>query len=35
MIAGAFLFPPFGMVFGTFLGALAGEMLRGRPARQA
>jgi len=35
MILGAFLFPPFGLIFGAFLGAVAGELLAGKKDREA
>jgi uncharacterized protein len=33
--AGLFVFPPFGLFAGPFLGALLGELLHGRELRQA
>ncbi|MGQ9801191.1 MAG: DUF456 domain-containing protein [Candidatus Saccharicenans sp.] len=35
MIVGAFLFPPFGLIIGAFLGAVAGELLAGKKDREA
>jgi hypothetical protein len=35
MLVGAFLFPPFGMILGTFAGALAGELLGGQRTHPA
>lgn len=34
-LAGIFLFPPWGILFGPFIGAVAGELLAGRPSTQA
>lgn len=33
--AGLFVFPPFGLFVGPFVGALAGELMHGRELRQA
>ena len=35
MVIGLFLFPPWGMVIGAFLGAVAGELLAGRQGKSA
>lgn len=35
MIAGMFVFPPFGVFVGTFVGALVGEFLAGQRGRKA
>ena len=35
MAAGALLLPPFGLVLGSFLGAVAGELLAGRDRSEA
>lgn len=35
MVIGLFLFPPWGMVIGAFLGAFAGELLAGRRGKSA
>jgi uncharacterized protein YqgC (DUF456 family) len=35
MIIGIVLFPPFGMIIGAFLGALAGELLAGKEDSEA
>lgn len=35
LVFGLFIFGPVGLIFGPFLGALAGEMLRGVPAKKA
>lgn len=35
MVIGLFLFPPWGMVIGAFLGAFAGELLSGRRGKSA
>ena len=35
MVIGLFLFPPWGMIIGAFLGAVAGELLAGRQGKSA
>ncbi len=35
LVIGLFLFPPWGMVIGAFLGAFAGELLAGRRGKSA
>lgn len=35
MIGGIFFFPPFGMILGLFLGAVAGELLAGKKELEA
>ncbi|MCR4396913.1 MAG: DUF456 domain-containing protein [Candidatus Saccharicenans sp.] len=35
MLLGVFLFPPFGLILGAFLGAVVGELLAGKKDRQA
>jgi uncharacterized protein YqgC (DUF456 family) len=35
MLVGAFMFPPFGMILGAFVGALAAELLGGQATRPA
>ena len=35
MLVGMLFFPPFGMLAGAFLGALAGEFLVGKAEREA
>lgn len=35
LLVGMIWFPPFGMIVGTFLGALAGELLRGQGTRRS
>jgi uncharacterized protein len=35
LIAGMIWFPPFGMILGTFVGALAGEWLKSRETRRS
>ena len=35
MLAGAFLFPPFGLILGAFLGAVVGELTAGKEERSA
>lgn len=35
LVAGIFVFPPFGLIFGVLIGAVAGELLAGRNSRQA
>jgi uncharacterized protein YqgC (DUF456 family) len=35
MLVGAFMFPPFGMILGAFVGALAAELLAGQRTRPA
>lgn len=35
MLAGAIFFPPFGLIFGGFFGAIAGEMIGGKEANLA
>ncbi len=35
MLAGFFFFPPFGMIFGAFLGALTGELITGKRGKKA
>ncbi|MGB9906184.1 MAG: DUF456 domain-containing protein [Candidatus Saccharicenans sp.] len=35
MLLGVFLFPPFGLILGAFLGAVVGELLTGKKDRQA
>ncbi len=35
MLAGFLFFPPFGMIIGAFLGALAGELLTGKRGKKA
>jgi uncharacterized protein YqgC (DUF456 family) len=35
MIAGMFLFPPFGAILGTFIGAVIGELVAGKLSGQA
>jgi len=35
LIAGFFFFPPWGMILGTILGALAGELIAGKRGREA
>lgn len=35
LIAGIFIFPPFGIVFGPFAGALIGEIIGGNTSKQA
>jgi uncharacterized protein YqgC (DUF456 family) len=35
MIVGALFFPPFGMILGAFVGAVAGELLAGKENREA
>lgn len=35
MFVGLFFFPPWGMLFGAFLGALGGEMIAGKAGKEA
>lgn len=35
LLGGLILFPPFGMIFGAFLGAVIGELMVGKEGRQA
>ncbi len=35
MLLGIFLFPPLGLIFGAFLGAVGGELLAGKKDREA
>jgi len=35
MIAGAIFFPPFGLILGAFVGALAGELIEGKQGSEA
>lgn len=35
LFGGLILFPPFGMIFGAFLGAVIGELMVGKEGRQA
>jgi uncharacterized protein YqgC (DUF456 family) len=35
MLIGVLLFPPWGMLFGAFVGALAGELLAGKEGRKS
>ena len=35
MLAGVFMFPPWGMIMGAFMGAFAGELLARKEGRKA
>jgi len=35
MIVGLFIFPPFGIIFGPFVGALVGELIKGQKTETA
>ena len=35
MVLGIFIFPPWGIIFGAFIGGIAGELLSGKGGKEA